>query len=152
MLTGLFVAPTAAAGGGGCHNPEVTDGEGDTVEMRMNCFTPTRLRVRPGATVTFVNRDEVLHALSGINLGGYDELEPGRSVQRRFDAAGVYPYMCHLHPGMTGAVIVGAEAAPGRVESAGVSGATTTGVGVGAALAGFAAAFVLRRKRRVAEA
>jgi plastocyanin len=104
----VFVATAApaAAGGGGCHNPQVTEGSGTKVELRNNCFTPTVLRVAPGSSVTFVNADQVLHALSGINLGAYEEISSGASAQVRFDEAGTYPYMCHLHPSMTGAVIV----------------------------------------------
>jgi hypothetical protein len=35
------------------------------------------------------------------------ELAPGRSVSRTFDAVGTYTFGCTLHPGMTGAVVVG---------------------------------------------
>ena len=51
-------APVAslASGGGGCGRP-VTDGDGTRVSIRNFCFGPTVLRVRPGDTVTWVNRD-----------------------------------------------------------------------------------------------
>jgi plastocyanin len=110
VVAGSVLVPMAApvdAGGGGCHNPEATEGRGTTVELRNSCFTPTVLRVAPGTDVTFVNADEYLHALSGINLGAYEEISAGDSARVRFDEPGTYPYMCHLHPTMTGAVIVG---------------------------------------------
>jgi plastocyanin len=105
----LFVAAgPAGAGGGGCYEA-ATQGTGLAVRISQMCFSPTVLRVPVGATVTFTNGDEMLHALSGVGMG-YDELSTGDTVDRTFDRAGVYPYMCHLHPGMTGAVLVGDDA------------------------------------------
>jgi hypothetical protein len=72
------------------------------------------LRTAPGATVTFTNTDGMLHALSGAGMG-YAELEPGTSVTATYAAAGIYPYMCHLHPGMTGAVVVGDGHGPAQL-------------------------------------
>jgi plastocyanin len=101
----LVVAPPAAAGGGGCHGTSA-EGTGISVRISQMCFTPTIQRVPSGATVTFTNGDEMLHALSGTEFG-YEELPSGATVERTFSRAGVYPYMCHLHPGMTGAGVVG---------------------------------------------
>ena len=108
VVAGTTVVPMApASAGGGCHQPEVSEGTGTTVETRNVCFEPTVLRVPPGTTVTFVNRDGVPHSLTGVNLDGWDELGADVAVQHRFDAPGLYPYMCNLHPGMTGVVVVG---------------------------------------------
>ena len=109
LLAGSLLVPMAgsADAGGGCHQPEATTGGGDRVELTGGCFSPSILRVEPGTTVTFVNADPYQHALSGVNLGGYDDLAPGASVRHRFEEAGTYPYMCHLHPGMSGVAVVG---------------------------------------------
>ena len=110
----MFVGAAPADAGGGCHEPAPTEGTGSAVEMRGACFTPTVLRVEPGTTVTFVNRDEFQHDLSGTSLASFDQLSAGDTVQHRFDLPGTYSYMCHLHPGMSGAVVVGDGRGGGR--------------------------------------
>ncbi|HEX6231237.1 MAG TPA: plastocyanin/azurin family copper-binding protein [Actinomycetota bacterium] len=100
-------APAAWAGGGGC--AELTEGVGGTVEILYSCFTPTLLRVDPGTAVTFVNRDPYRHVLTGAGYRWYEDgwFRPGEAVEVTFDRNGVYPFQCYLHPGMSGAVIVG---------------------------------------------
>jgi plastocyanin len=110
----VFVAATPAQAGGGCHNPEATEATGSTIETRNACFEPTVLRVEPGTTVTFVNRDGIEHDISGVNLEGWNRLGAGVSVPYRFDATGTFPYTCNLHPGMTGVVVVGDGKGEGR--------------------------------------
>ena len=66
-------------------------------------------RVRPGDTVTFVNKDQVPHTVLGANAtwGSYQELRHGRRDTYRFTRPGVYPFVCTWHTGMMGAVVVG---------------------------------------------
>ncbi len=144
------MAAPAAAGGGGCHGG-TTEGSGSEVRIVQACFTPTLLRVPVGTTVTFMNGDEMLHAISGTAMG-YDDLSGGASVERSFDRAGIYPYMCHIHPSMTGAVVVGddspvlagaARPAPPS-EDDGVDPALVASV---AAAAGLAGGFLVQKKR-----
>ena len=165
-LATLFMG-TAAGGGGGCYEG-ATQGRGTTVRLEHACFTPTILRVAPGTTVRFANLDGMTHALSGVDMG-YAELVPGASVEHTFRAAGVYPYMCHIHPGMTGAVVVGdglgtaqlTDAAPvvpppTSIATQPVAAKTAERtsswpvlvVGLAAAVAGFAAGWLLRRRTR----
>lgn len=109
----------AQAGGGGCHGL-ATNGSGATVEMKNACFAPTVVRVRPGDSVTFVNRDPMQHSVTGTAelFGSYDALVPGQSVTYRFATNGVYAYSCIFHPGMTGAVVVGDGSGPGLATGA----------------------------------
>jgi plastocyanin len=105
LATTLLAGPALA--GGFCHDEAMTDGSGTKVTMRNNCFSPTILRVEPGQTVTFINRDSgVLHPVVGANgtWGLQDGSGPGAM---RFDKAGVYPYFCHVHLGMIGVIVVG---------------------------------------------
>lgn len=114
--------PTASAGGGGC--AELTEGSGSTVEILYSCITPTILRIEPGRTVTFVNRDSYRHVLTGAGYGWYDEdgwFRPGEAIEVTFERNGVYPYQCYLHPGMTGAVVVGDGSGPGAATRSGVT-------------------------------
>jgi plastocyanin len=102
------------AGGGGC-SAAPTNGVGVTVEMVERCFNPTVIRVKPGDKVTFVNRDQVQHTVTGTSFrfGSPDTLEPGQSATFKFVTNGVYAYSCIFHPGMTGAVVVGDGTGPG---------------------------------------
>jgi plastocyanin len=115
MVAGMMLFVTLspdvvhASGGGGCGRA-VTDDDGTRVSIRNFCFGPTILRVRPGETVTWVNRDGFPHIVLGANgaWGGYDNVRRnGGEVSYRFVSSGVYPYVCTYHPGMIGAVVVG---------------------------------------------
>jgi plastocyanin len=121
-MTGGDIA--AASGGGGCGRA-VTDRHGTTVSIRNYCFGPTILRVRPGQTVTWINRDPFPHSVLGVNgiWGAFDDLRRGNTVSYRFGRAGVYPYVCTFHVGMEGAVVVGSASGPG------LAGATVTSAG-----------------------
>ena len=111
LAAALGDAPKAAvAGGGGCHGRSSTESSGDSVKITNGtCFTPTVLHVEAGTTVTWTNTTAETHDVAGATLewGNYNELRNGDSTQFRFDAPGTYPYYCFLHPGMTGAIVVG---------------------------------------------
>lgn len=112
-LAGTAILGTVTAAGGGCAPATVaTTGAGIAVDIRDCGFTPTILRVPVGAVVTFTNAEAyVPHVVSGVGWGSTSHtsntLLPGQSQAQRFDAAGIYPYMCYLHPGMAGAIVVG---------------------------------------------
>jgi plastocyanin len=105
-LTATVLAAAPAEAGGGCHAP-ATEGRGTTVALTDLCFTPTVLRVEPGATVTFVNRDSIAHPLSRPGgEWGWEGTVGGRATVQ-LDQAGTYPFFCFVHPGMVGVVVVG---------------------------------------------
>jgi plastocyanin len=125
-----FALPGSAIAGGGCHIEGSSDARSTTVAMRNNCFAATVTRVDEGATVTFINEDEVVHNVTGAGYtwGGELELYEGDSVQHVFNENGVYVYSCLLHPGMVGAIVVGDGS------GAGIASVTTGGsIGTGAA-------------------
>jgi plastocyanin len=108
LTFGLAISGSPArAGGGGC--VELTDGSGAAVELLRSCFTPTVLRTEPGTVVTFVNRDPYPHVITGAGYawGSESSMRSDEAFSVRFESDGVYPFQCYLHPGMTGAVIVG---------------------------------------------
>lgn len=119
----------AAAGGGGCYSG-TTQGSGDRVELLEACPAPTILRIDPGRSVTFVNKDPFAHNLIGVGSawGHPDELAQGDSFTATFEQAGIYPYACWIHPGMTGAVVVGdgTGAGNGTTVSVGSAGAPSS--------------------------
>ncbi len=106
----LFIeAPVSAGAGGGCRGRASTEGTGTGVTIAGLCFQPTVLRVEVGQTVTWTNLDDAPHNVAGatVEWGNYEERRRGESVAFTFDKPGTYPYYCFLHPGMTGAVVVG---------------------------------------------
>lgn len=111
LVVGVGLAPgvARASGGGGCGRA-VTDDDGTRIGISDFCFDPTIFRVEPGDTVTWVNKDSVPHTVLGANAawGGFDSIRRnGGEVSYRFVRSGVYPYVCTLHVGMVGAVVVG---------------------------------------------
>jgi plastocyanin len=110
--------PAFASGGGGCGRP-VTDARGVMISIRSFCFTPTILRIRPGQTVTWTNRDGFPHTVIGANAvwGSFGALGHREQVTYRFPRPGVYPYVCTFHPGMVGAVVVGPGNAVGAART-----------------------------------
>ncbi len=70
-------------------------------------FAPTPLTVPKGATVTWVNHDDIPHSIVCQALGFHSKpLDTDQSVSLRFDQPGRYDYVCGLHPFMRGTVIV----------------------------------------------
>ena len=119
FLAVLIVPVAPATAGGGCHQG-VTNGDGDTVEMVDACFTPTILTVDPGETVTFVNTDPMTHNVTANVWGYFEGMNEGDAFTATFDQAGVYPYACQYHPGMTGAIVVGSGTGAGNGETVSV--------------------------------
>lgn len=122
----LSATPATASGGGGCGRP-VTDALGTTVSIRMFCFTPTLARVRPGQVVTFVNHDEFAHTVLGANgaWGSFELLKGGQELTYRFARSGIYSFVCTLHPGMVGTVVVGNGKGPGAIGTTTAAGPVT---------------------------
>jgi plastocyanin len=106
LLLALALPAISAAGGGGCHTG-ATQGTGTAVTIADACFGPTILHIDPGQSVTWTNTDPFVHNVTANSWGHFDDLLPGKSFTATFQDAGVYPYACTYHPGMSGAVVVG---------------------------------------------
>lgn len=82
---------------------------GDTVviEIRQLAYGQEEVRVAPGTTVTWVNRDPLVHTVTADDAAfDSDSIEPGQSWSRTFPEAGDFPYHCTPHPFMTARVVV----------------------------------------------
>lgn len=122
LLAALALTPgPAAAGGGGGGHCSATNGTGATVALETSCFTPTVLRAEKGGAVTFENVDPYPHTITGVGGWGtgFEEIAGHESMVVRFPRDGVYAYTCVLHPGMSGAVVVGDALGPGASASKG---------------------------------
>lgn len=78
-----------------------------TVHIIDFTFTPARISVPVGTTVTVVNDDEAVHdwtSQSGVWRSG--DLQRGQSFSFTFRTAGTFEFLCTIHPSMTGSVTV----------------------------------------------
>lgn len=78
---------------------------GVTIIMQNNEFSPEELEVSIGTRVTWINRDNVKHRVSGAEFKS-GILNPGQTYSYRFNRLGIFEYSCEFEPGMTGRIIV----------------------------------------------
>ena len=138
LAISLLAAPTASAGNPCFHGftmPPADSATGNEVKLLPCAFAPTVTHVAVGSEVAFFNGSDFSHLITGANQawGSPDvELQPGQKISYTFDTAGTYPYACVLHPGMSGAIVVGdvqAGAASGAGPTTGGSADASTGGG-----------------------
>lgn len=89
----------------------VDSGAGETAEVTIAKmeFVPKLIKIKPGTTVTWINKEKRSNHSVYFEKEGLAESErffPGESWQRTFDKPGFYPYICGPHPEMTGVVEV----------------------------------------------
>jgi plastocyanin len=102
-----FFGSRATGGGGGCFSPVKTQ-SGSEIRMKDFCFDATVALVEPGTTVTWTNEDSEPHNVGLVNaVWASKTLKENDSVSYRFEKPGVFPYVCYIHAGMSGAVVVG---------------------------------------------
>ena len=106
VMTALPLAPARA--GGFCHDGGTTQKDTTTVDMKGDCFLPTVVHIDVGDKVTWRNFDAEQHIVVGAGGSwGTPEISANAVTALRFNKPGVYPYWCHFHLGMVGAVVVG---------------------------------------------
>lgn len=115
LLAVAAVGAGDALAGGGCDvKTQATDAEGTSVTLKDCGFAPVVLRAPVGAKITWRNEDHVPHGIHGLGWGMSDPmgvLKSSEKYEQAFASPGIYPYMCYVHPGMSGVVIVGEAAA-----------------------------------------
>jgi plastocyanin len=132
-------APAVSAGNPCFHGfemPPASAGGGTDIKLMPCAFEPTITQVAEGTEVTFVNGSDFTHLITGANQawGSPDvEVQPEASVSYTFDTAGIYPYACALHPGMSGAIVVGDV---GEALASGSTGASNAGGSTGTSTQG----------------
>ena len=80
----------------------------DTIVIKDFAFSPARITVSPGATVTVTNQDMVTHTLTAT-MGGFNTGSVSPDQSKTFTAPkkpGTYPYICSIHQYMTGDLVV----------------------------------------------
>jgi plastocyanin len=81
-----------------------------TVTIDNFTFEPQRLTVKAGTTVTWVNQDDIPHALaSNAKIFKSKAVDTDDKFSFTFATPGVYEYFCSMHPHMTGTIVVESE-------------------------------------------
>ncbi|MDQ4092424.1 MAG: cupredoxin family copper-binding protein [Actinomycetota bacterium] len=110
VALGLVVSGGSAAGSsgvGGRGLVAVTD-LADTVVIKNFAFGPTSLAVAPGTRITVVNQDRAPHTVTARD-NSFDTGTIAGGQRGEITAPslpGTYPYICTIHPSMTGTLIV----------------------------------------------
>ena len=107
----VLIAPSAGATG---------QQTATTVYIRDFYFSPAKIAVEPGTTVTWVNLGLHPHTVTSFD-GQFDSgtLWPGESYTVKFMGHGTLGYYCAIHPSMTGSVGVGTPAVSGGASTMG---------------------------------
>ena len=106
----VLIAPSAGATGAGATGQQTAT----IVYIRDFYFSPSKIAVEPGTTVTWVNLGRHPHTVTSFD-GQFDSgtLWPGESYTVKFIGHGALGYYCAIHTSMTGSVGVGTPAASG---------------------------------------
>jgi plastocyanin len=80
---------------------------GAAVAIEAFAFSPATLTAQVGQAVTWENHDPAEHTVTAED-GSFDSgtMAAGAAFETTFDSPGEYRYICALHPGMTGTVVV----------------------------------------------
>ena len=83
------------------------------VEIKSIAFPPS-VSVKPGASVTWTNRDGVSHTVSA-DAGATERfdsqsLAPNATFTMTFAKVGAFAYHCNIHASMHGVIVVGDQA------------------------------------------
>ena len=80
----------------------------DGADVPAYSFSPARVEVKRGTTVSWINGDEITaHTVIGSNgLFASQLIQPRGKFSFTFDVVGTYSYQCNIHPWMKGEVVV----------------------------------------------
>jgi plastocyanin len=77
------------------------------VDIAKFAYGPPEITVAPGTRITWTNRDETPHTVTGNDKSFASKgLDTGDKFEHTFDREGDFGYICAVHPFMTGVVHV----------------------------------------------
>ena len=77
------------------------------VDIAKFLFTQKEITVAPGTTVVWTNRDETPHSVAANDKSFSSKgLDTNDTFEHTFATEGDFPYICAVHPFMTGVVHV----------------------------------------------
>jgi len=100
-------APNPGGGGGGTGGGGAPPPSAASVRMAGKAFSPGSVTVAVGGVVTWTNNDTTAHNVTSTS-GAFRSatLQPGQTFTFTFTTPGTYPYLCTLHGGMNGTIVV----------------------------------------------
>lgn len=99
-------APTPAPAPAPAPSPSPAPVASAKIELTDDVFTPTKLEISAGASVTFTNRGARPHSVTIPSMGVDTILKAGESTTVTFPNAGTIAYECAFHSGMAGTIVV----------------------------------------------
>jgi len=102
----LALSGVACGGsGGGCTADKATALSGP-LTMHGRAFSPNCFKVGSGSTISVDNKDTIPHTFTirGSNVDLH--LVGGQAGSATAPAAGTYDFVCTIHPGMKGTIVV----------------------------------------------
>jgi plastocyanin len=106
LLVGCGGGAGSSAGGGGGSTAAPTTP--NTIVIKNFAYQPASLTVAPGTKITVINEDQAPHTVTGrdkgFDTGTIDGGQRGEATAP--SSPGDYPYICTIHPYMTGTLIV----------------------------------------------
>jgi plastocyanin len=105
---GAATTEQPAGGGGDDGGGGGGGGGGAEVSEEGIAFQPAEVTVGVGDTVTWTNNDSVGHDVTADSFSSGDPggMAPGDTFEHTFEEAGTFDYVCTVHPGMEGTVVV----------------------------------------------
>ena len=78
------------------------------IEIKDFMFNPSKITVKSGDKITWINRDEEPHTV--VSVGKKFPKSSGLDTDQEYTitagAPGTYEYFCSVHPKMTGTIVV----------------------------------------------
>jgi plastocyanin len=102
VTAGIVLLLAAVAGFGGRAVAATTH----AVAMDGTAFIPETLTVKRGDRVVWTNKDPFPHTVTAAGTFDSKSLAAGQSWSYVASKSGDFPYVCTLHPGMKGTLIV----------------------------------------------
>ncbi len=83
----------------------------NTITIQNTAFYPTTLTVKPGTTVTWINKDnETQDIVSNTGIFDSGNLKTNQSYNYTFNQSGSYPFHSTINANLTGTIIVSSVA------------------------------------------
>ena len=105
-LTGRLGMMLVIAVAAGVITPAAVAATTHTVAMDGTRFTPETLTVKRGDRVVWMNKDPFPHTATAVPTFDSKSIAAGHSWSYVASESGEFAYVCTLHPGMKGTLIV----------------------------------------------
>ena len=106
--TSASSAPAAAPSSTSTSAATPAAGGAVAVSMKNIQFSPTSITAKVGQTIKWTNDDSVDHNVTATSGASFksSNFGQGASYSTKLTKAGTIQYVCTIHPGMTGTIVV----------------------------------------------